>query len=188
MKINNEEGIYRIIAGDPKEEDEDKIFLRENIAFEEADRIFDFLLEKRQYPVILLDEGDITIRGFKEPGNVEQDYRYTELKEDLQRRTNPGYKPHYVVIAWKDYAQNSNISGAQQTTQKLSESEDLQEAFKSYLLYVKRFKDYGSHFDGVKIIDSKLNRLIDSAVINHNNHKESKELKRKKKEDPGYER
>jgi hypothetical protein len=117
MKTNNKDGIYRVIAGNPKEEDKNEIFLRENIAFEEADRIFDFLLEKRQYPVIMLDEGDITIRGYKEPGNVEQDYRYTKLKEDLQKRTNPGY-----------------------------------------------------------------------IAITHNEHKETKEPKRKKKGNPGYER
>jgi hypothetical protein len=188
MKTNNKGGIYQVVAGDPKEEDDKKIFIKDNITFEEADLTFNSLLEKQQYPVILLDEGNTTIRGFKAPGIVEQDYRYTKLKEGLYRAKNPDYQPHYVVMAWEDYEQNSDKSGVQRTVRKLKESDDFGDAYTSYLLYAEHFNDYGSHFDGVIIIDSKSNRLIDTAAILHTNQEETKEPKRKKKEDPGYER
>jgi hypothetical protein len=188
MNINNKDGIYRVIAGDPKEENENKIFLKENMAFEEADKIFNSLLEKKSFPVILLDGGDITIRRFRAPDTDERDQWYTVLKEGLYQRTNPDHKPYYVVMAWEDANQNISDSEIKKMTYKLSESEDFGDAFASYVLYAEHFNDYGSHFDGVKIIDSKSNRLIDSMEITHNNTEKSREPKRKKKEDPGYER
>lgn len=188
MEIDKKEGIYRVMAGNPKDAEKEEIFLKENMAFEEADTIFNSLLEKQRYPVILLDAGDITIRGFRAPDTDEHNQWYTILKENVYKKNNPDYKPHYVVMAWENHTQDTSDTGVVKTTHKLLENDDFNDAFTSYTLYVERFNDYGSQFDGVKLIDSMSNRLIDSAAIIHNNQTESKEPKRKKKEDPGYER
>jgi hypothetical protein len=112
MPIIDGDPIYTVTAGDPKEDDKNKIFLSKDKTFKEADALFTSLLWKDEYPVLLLDEGNITIRGFKAPDRDEWDERYTILKEDLYRKSNPDKKPLYVILAYNNNYPDTWYSGA----------------------------------------------------------------------------
>jgi hypothetical protein len=109
--------------------------------------------------------------------------------EDLfaaKRANKPGTRR---VIKQRNARKNhSYFLAMTKMTRKPLENEDFGDALASYEQYVERFNDCGSHFDGVKLIDSVSNRLIVSAEIIYNDQKKTKEPKRKKKEDQGYER
>jgi hypothetical protein len=136
MQTTDKGDIYRVVAGDPKEEDENKIFLRQHITFGEADAIFTSLMGKKEYPVILLDEGDITIRGFKAPDKEERDQKYMFLKEDMYRKSNPDKKPLYVILAYKDFDPDKRNIDTKRKAYKLLESDDFSFAFSSYISFL----------------------------------------------------
>jgi hypothetical protein len=133
MKILEPGHIYTVVAGDPAEKDEDKIFINEDTTFEEADNLFTSLLEKRQYPVILLDEGNRTIRAFKAPDKDEWNERYTILKEDMYRKSNPDKEPLYIILAYENNYPDTWYSGYMKKAFKLLESDNFRTAFDIYM-------------------------------------------------------
>jgi hypothetical protein len=188
MRTNDTGGIYTVIAGDPKEEDENKIFISQGNTFEEADNLFTSLLAKREYPVIMLDEGDITIRGFKAPDRDEWDQKYTLLKEDLYRKSNPDKKPLYAICVYKNDNQDSPNTNIPRTVHKLLESDDFDTAFSSYIDFVDRFIGKNIPYDGIRLIDTNSLRLLDTTKIVRQNPEETIKPTRKKPEEPGYDR
>jgi hypothetical protein len=188
MPIIDKYHIYTVTAGDPKEDDENKLFLRQHITFEEADAIFTSLLGKKEYPVILLDEGDITIRGFKATDKDEWDQKYMFLKEDLYRKSNPDKKPLYVIRAYKNIDQDKGNAGTQRKAYKLLESDNFGSAYSKYLAFYDDWFSQGrTPYNCVQIIDKESRRTIDSKVFEPEKTAEAVKHK-KKREDPSYER
>jgi hypothetical protein len=188
MQTTDEYRIYRVIAGDPKEDYKNKTFLSRDNTFEEADKIFTSLLGKKEYPVILLDEGNITIRGFKAPDQDEWDQRYTVLKEDLYRKSNPDKKPLYVILAYKDFDLDKRSIDTKRKAYKLLESDDFSLAFSSYISFLDdRFSQRKTPYNCVQLIDKESRRIIEGNVFVPKKPEVSQKPKRKR-EDPGYER
>jgi hypothetical protein len=188
MRIIDADHVYTVTAGDPNEDDENKIFLRQHITFDEADNIFTSLLGKKEYPVILLDEGDITIRGFKAPDKDEWDQRYTVLKEDLYRKSNPDKKPLYVILAYKDFDPDKRSIDTKRKAYKLLESDDFSLAYSSYITFFDdRFSAGKTPYNCLQLVDKNSRRIIEGNVFVPK--KPEPAVKHKKKhEDPGYER
>ena len=187
MKTTDKEHIYRVIAGNPKEEDENILFLSQNKTFEEADTLFTSLLGKKEYPVILLEEGDITIRGFIAPDKEEWDERYTLLKEDLYRKSNPDRKPLYAILGFKNYNPDLRHTYAGNKACKLFESEDFNAAFSSYVSYLDKFTGRKTPYNCVQLVDRNSRRIIEGNVFMPK--KPEMSIKPEKKhEEPGYER
>jgi hypothetical protein len=162
-----------------------KIFIREDTTFEEADNLFTSLLEKREYPVILLNEGDITIRGFKAPDKDEWDQKYTLLKEDLYRESNPDKKPLYVILAYKNFDPDIRNGGTKKKAYKLLESGDFRLAFSSYISFLDdRFSVGKTPYNCIQLIDKNSSRIIEGNVFVPKKPETS--IKPKKPEDPGY--
>jgi hypothetical protein len=188
MQTTDKYRIYRVIAGDPKEEDKDKIFLSQEKTFEEADSIFTSLLAKREYPVIMLDEGDITIRGFIAPDKDEWDQKYTLLKEDLYRESNPDKKPLYAILAYKDCDSDFRNAGTKRKAYKLLESDDFRLAFSSYISFFDdRFAVGRTPYNRIQLIDKNSRRIIEGNVFVPKKPEATVKPK-KKPEDPGYDR
>jgi hypothetical protein len=187
MQTTDEYRIYRVIAGDPKEDDKNKIFLSRDKTFEEADKIFTSLLVKREYPVILLDEGDITIRGFKAPDKDEWDQKYTILKEELYGKSNPDKKPLYAILAYKNNYPNTWYSGTVKSAYLLLESDNFSTAFSSYNEYLDRFSGKKTPYAGMELIDRNSRRTIERHEFEPEKPEAAAKPKRKR-EDPGYER
>jgi hypothetical protein len=85
--------IYSVTAGDP---DGDTLIEKNNLTFSEADLLFDSLKGQKDYPVILLDEGDIIIRGQGPNRGEEREIRYdviNSLTRKLDRLETVTYKP-----------------------------------------------------------------------------------------------
>jgi hypothetical protein len=68
--------MYRVTAGDPAK---DAVFTEYNLTFTEADLLFDRLLEAKEHPVIILDEGEIPVRGYSPERGEEWEPRYEIL-------------------------------------------------------------------------------------------------------------
>jgi hypothetical protein len=180
--------IYRVTAGDPKEEDENKIFLSQGNTFEEADNLFTSLLAKREYPVIMLDEGDITIRGFRAPDRDEWDQKYTLLKEDLYRKSNPDKKPLYAIFAYKNFDPDFRNASTKEKAYKLLESDDFRVAFSSYISFLDdRFSVGRTPYNCIQLIDKNSRRIIEGNVFVPKKPETAVKPK-KKPENPGYER
>ena len=187
MKIIDDDHVYSVTAGYPNEEDENKVFLSQDKTFDEADAIFTSLLGKKEYPVILLDEGDITIRGFIAPDKDEWDQRYTLLKEDLYKRTHPDKKPLYVMLAFKNYDPDLRHTYTGNKAYKLLESEDFNTAFSSYASYLDQFKDRKTPYNCVQLVDRNSRRIIEGNVFVPK-RPETAIKSGKKHEEPGYDR
>jgi hypothetical protein len=188
MRIIDADHVYTVTAGDPNEENENKIFLRQHITFEEADTIFTSLLEKKEYPVILLDEGDITIRGFIAPDKEERDDKYTFLKENLYRKSNPDKKPLYAILAYKDFDPDKQNAGTKRKTYKLLESNDFSTAISKYIIFRDDWFSIGrTPYNRIQLIDKNSRRIIEGNVFVPKKLDAAVKQNRKP-EDPGYER
>jgi hypothetical protein len=80
--------IYSVIAGNLKT---DKIYESYNLTFRQADKIFESLKKSREYPVIVLYEGDISIRGIGSERGEEKEPRYEVLcRHEKQSKDKDG--------------------------------------------------------------------------------------------------
>jgi hypothetical protein len=145
-------------------------------------------LGKKEYPVIMLDEGDITIRGFRAPDKDEWDQKYTMLKEDLYRKSNPDKNPLYAILAYKNFDPDSQIAGMKKKVYKLLESDNFRLAFSSYISFLDdRFSVGRTPYNCIQLIDKNSRRIIEGNVFVPK--KPETAVKPKKKlEDPGYDR
>jgi hypothetical protein len=96
--------IYSVTAGAPYG---DAFFEKDQITFAEADLLFDGFKRNPEYPVVLLDEGDITIRGYSPQRGEEREIRYdiiNGLTKKLDRDMRITYKPISVQAAYQFHA------------------------------------------------------------------------------------
>jgi hypothetical protein len=185
VRTADRDHIYRITAGDPAEEDAEKIFLSQDKTFEEADTLFTSLLGKKEYPVIMLDEGDITIRGFSAPDKDEWNERYTILKEDMYRKSNPDKEPLYIILAYENNYPDTWYSGYMKKAYNLLESDNFSTAFGTYMEYIYRYSDGKTPYTGMELIDRNSRRTIERHVLAQK--KPEKSIKpNKKPEEPEY--
>lgn len=92
-KIKRVFDIYTVTAGDP---DGVTYFGEKDISFTEADLLFDSFKGKKEYPVIILDEGNISIRGYGPKNGDEREPRYdviNNLTKKIERLETITYKP-----------------------------------------------------------------------------------------------
>jgi hypothetical protein len=96
----NTSDIYSVIASDPGT---DRIYENYNLSFTQADKVFDTLRNSNKYQVILLNEGDISIRGYGPHWGEEREDRYEVLTKQEKLNENKEKASHNDIPVQNSY-------------------------------------------------------------------------------------